>query len=286
MTVLFDRRCKVLIGQPPKPDVYTLQTVNRLEIDGLRTGFKVIKDSQPQPNSIEISIYNLSPANRTACEVKGCRVLLLAGYGDEIAQIASADIRTAQSVKTGVDWITKIEAGDGERAVKFARVNDSWAPGTPVSAVIGKTVKALMLDPGNALSKARQISAEFTSGYVQNARASDELTSLLKPHGLDWSIQDGRIEVLGKDEALTEEAPLLSPSTGLIGAPEMGTPAKSGQRTVLKVRSLLQPRIRPGQRFELRSASRSGVFVARKVTHSGDTFGNDWYTDIEATAAS
>lgn len=284
MTTLFDRRCKLLIGQPPKPDVYTLQTVNRLEISGLRIGFKVIKDSQPQPNNVEISIYNLAPASRAALEEKGCRILLLAGYADQVSQIASADIRIAQSQKLGVDWVTKIEAGDGERAIKFARVKESWAPGTPVSEVISKTVQALMLDPGNALAKAKQISAQYSSGYVQNAKASDELTSLLEPHGYDWSVQDGRIEVLKKDEALPETAPLLSPDTGLIGAPEMGTPAKAGEKPVLKVRSLLQPRIRPGQRFQLRSASRNGVFIARKVTHAGDTFGNDWYTDIEATA--
>lgn len=284
MTTLFDRRCKLLIGQPPKPDVYTLQTVSQLEISGLRIGFKIIKDSQPQPNNVEISIYNLAPASRAALEEKGCRLLLLAGYADQVSQIASADVRIAQSQKLGVDWVTKIEAGDGERAIKFARVNESWAPGTPVSEVIGKTVRALMLDPGNALAKANQISAQYSSGYVQNAKASDELTRLLEPHGYGWSVQDGRIEVLAKDEALPEVAPLLSPDTGLIGAPEMGTPAKAGQKPVLKVRSLLQPRIRPGQRFQLRSASRNGIFLARKVTHAGDTFGNDWYTDIEATA--
>lgn len=284
MTTLFDRRCKLLVGQPPKADVYTLQTVNRLEISGLRIGFKIIKDSQPQPNNVEISIYNLSASSRAALEEKGCRILLLAGYADQVSQIASADVRIAQSQKLGVDWVTKIEAGDGERAIKFARVKESWAPGTPVSEIISKTVSALMLDPGNALAKARQISAQYSSGYVQNAKASDELTTLLEPHGYEWSVQDGRIEVLKKDEALPEVAPLLSPDTGLIGAPEMGTPAKAGEKPVLKARSLLQPRIRPGQRFQLRSASRNGVFLAKKVTHAGDTFGNDWYTDIEATA--
>jgi hypothetical protein len=284
MTTLFDRRCKLLVGQPPKADVYTLQTVNRLEISGLRIGFKIIKDSQPQPNNVEISIYNLSASSRAALEEKGCRILLLAGYADQISQIASADVRIAQSQKLGVDWVTKIEAGDGERAIKFARVKESWAPGTPVSEIISKTVSALMLDPGNALAKAKQISAQYSSGYVQNAKASDELTTLLEPHGYEWSVQDGRIEVLKKNEALPETAPLLSPDTGLIGAPEMGTPAKAGEKPVLKVRSLLQPRIRPGQRFQLRSASRNGVFLAKKVTHAGDTFGNDWYTDIEATA--
>lgn len=282
MTTLFDRRCKLLVGQPPKPDVYTLQTLRRLEISGLRIGFKIIKDTQPQPNSVEISIYNLSKESQAALEEKGARIILVAGYAEQVSQIASADVRIAQSVKLGVDWVTKIEAGDGDRAFRFARVQDSWAPGTPVSAVINKAVGAMMLDPGNAFARAKEISAQFTSGYVQNAKASTELTTLLEPHGMTWSIQDGRIEILRPNESLPEEAPLISPTTGLIGSPEMGTPAKPGARGVLKVRTLLQPRIRPGQRFQLQSQSRSGVFVAQKVTHAGDTFGNDWFTDIEA----
>ena len=283
MSALFDRKVRVMVGQPPKPNVYTPQVGNRPSIEGLRVGFKITRDNQPTPNNVEVVIYNLSKESRARFEEKGARILLLAGYGDDLAQIASADIRTAQSLRNGVDWVTKIEAGDGERALRFARVNESWAPGTPTSAVIAKAVQALQMDPGNALQKAKQIAGEFSSGYAQNARASDELTQLLEPNGFEWSVQDGRIEVLKKDETLPDVGPLLSPDTGLIGTPEMGTPAKPGAKAVLKVRSLLQPRVRPGQRFTLESDSRKGAFRAQKVVHTGDTFGNDWYTDIEAT---
>lgn len=285
MTALFDRRCEVYVGVPPKEDVFTLQTVERLRIAGLRIGFKIVRDASAEPNNLELVVYNLSEASRARFEEKGARVVVLAGYGEQLAQLCSGDIRHAQSMKAGSDWVTKIEAGDGERALAHARVSESWRPGTQVSSVVAKAVQALQLDPGNALTKAKEIAGEFSSGYVQHGKASRELSSLLEPRGYTWSVQDGRIEILKATETLPETAPLISPDSGLIGSPEMGTPAKPGAKPVLKIRSLLQPRLRPKQRFELRSRTRSGVFVAQKVTHTGDTFGNDWYTDIEATVA-
>ena len=283
MTQLFDRRCVVLVGKPP-PDNYVLIIPDALKIDGMRTTFKVTKDDKPEPNQVEISIFNLSAASRAKCDEKGVRVVLQAGYGDDVAQIASADVRTVNHLKQGVDWVTKIEAGDGERAIEHARVSGSFRPGTAVKDIVGKTIQALQMDPGNAQQKAQQLAGEFSSGYVQHAKASTELSRLLEPAGWSWSVQDGRIELLGPGEVLGELAPLFSPSTGLVGVPEMGSPGAKGEHPVLKCRSLLQPRLRPGQRFKLESASRSGTFVAKKVTHSGDTFGNDWYTDVEAVA--
>jgi hypothetical protein len=285
MTALFDRRCEVYVGVPPKEDVFTLQTVERLRIAGLRIGFKIVRDASAEPNNLELVVYNLSEASRARFEEKGARVVVLAGYREQLAQLCSGDIRHAQSMKAGSDWVTKIEAGDGERALAHARVSESWRPGTQVSSVVAKAVQALQLDPGNALTKAKEIAGEFSSGYVQHGKASRELSSLLEPRGYTWSVQDGRIEILKSTETLPETAPLISPDSGLIGSPEMGTPTKPGAKPVLKIRSLLQPRLRPKQRFELKSRTRSGVFVAQKVTHTGDTFGNDWYTDIEATVA-
>ena len=283
MSVLFDRACEVYVGSAPREDVYAVQTVERLRVNGLRVSFKVVKDDGTKPNTVEVAIFNLSESNRARFESKGVRLALLAGYGDAIAQIASGDVRHARSVRQGVDWVTKIEAGDGSRALAHARVRESFRPGTDVRAAIGRAVQALQLDPGNALARAQEIVGQFPAGHVQHGRAADELSALLEPRGYQWSIQDGRIEILKKGQALPEVGPLLSPDTGLVGAPEIGTPTKPGDRPILKVRSLLQPRVRPGQRFEVESAALNGAFIARKVTHTGDTYGNDWYTDIEGT---
>jgi len=283
VTVLYDRRCVLQVGQPP-PDNFVLLVPDALKIDGLRTTFKLTLDDKPEPNAAEIAVWNLSADSRAQLNGKGFRVILSAGYSTATEQIFSGDVRRFDHQRIGPDWVTKIEVGDGERAFKHARISESFKPGAQLRDVLAKTIGAIGQDPGNALAKIQNIAGEFAGGYVAHGRAALELTRLLEPQGYGWSLQNGRLQILGPGEYTDEEGPLVSPDTGMIGTPEVGSPEAKGKPAVLKVRSLLLPRMRPGQRFELRSDAKRGTYRASKVVHSGDTAGAEWYTEIEATA--
>lgn len=283
MTQLFDRRCVLQVGYAPTSGKYTLDVPNALRIEGLRVVFSVKRDDQPQPNTAEITIYNLSADSRRLLEGKGQRVVLHAGYRDEVAYIFSGDARRVHSEKQGTDWVTKVEAGDGERAFMFARVKESYSPGTKRSDVVKRTMQALAPDVGSSLVKADEIPGEFSKGYAQHARASDELTSLLKPLGWRWSLQDGRLELLRPGESLTEEAPVITPDSGLVGSPTWESPLHLKRPARLRVRSLLIGRLRPGQRFRVESRDFKGELRARAVHHVGDTDGGEWFTDVEGS---
>lgn len=48
-----------------------------------------------------------------------------------------------------------------------------------------------------------------------------------------------------------------------------------------KVKSLLQPLIEPGSFVQLKTKSILGEFFrVEKLTHSGDTHGNEWHTEL------
>ncbi len=284
MTTLYDRRCVLQVGKPPGND-YVQVVPDALKIDGLRTTFKLTLDGKPEPNNAEISVWNLSADSRAQLQGKGFRVILSAGYAQSVEQIFSGDVRRFDHQRVGPDWVTKIEVGDGERAFNYARMSESFGVGTSVADVVKRAISAIGQDPGNALQKAQNIAGEFATGYVAHGRAALELTRLLDPLGYTWSVQGGRLQILGPDEYTDADGPLVSPDTGLIGTPEVGSPEKKTEPAVMKIRSLLLPRMRPGQRFELRSSAKSGTFKASKVVHSGDTAGQDWYTDIEAKLA-
>lgn len=284
MTILYDRRCVLQVGKAP-PSNYVQQVPDALKVDGLRMTFKITLDDRPEPNSAEIAVYNLSKDSRAQLQGKGFRVILSAGYAQSVEQILSGDVRLFDHQRVDTDWVTKIEVGDGERAFKYARMSESFGAGTSMRDVISRAIKAVGQDPGNALQVAQKIAGDFATGYVAHGRAALELTRLLEPAGYTWSVQGGRLQILGPDDYTAEEGPLVSPDTGMIGTPEVGSPEKKGEPAVLKVRSLLLPRMRPGQRFEVRSSAKSGTFKASKVVHTGDTAGNDWYTEIEAKVA-
>jgi hypothetical protein len=96
--------------------------------------------------------------------------------------------------------------------------------------------------------------------------------------GYSWSIQDGKFQLLGPEETLGDQAFLLTTATGLVGIPE------AGEDGLVKARSLLQPEILPGKLVELQAESLdavNGAYRVEKATFIGDTWGNDWYVDIE-----
>lgn len=273
----------VIAGQSP-PNNYVQVVPDALKVENLRVDFQIEKDDQPKPNRCVIKVWNFSNNHRAQLNEKGIRVILQAGYEDSIAQIFSGDARFVNHDKVGPDWITKFECGDGERAFKFARVSERFTPGTTVKQVLNTVVKQLMVDPGNALQVAENMTRQYANGYAIHGVASTELSRILEPSGFQWSIQDGRIEVLGALETISAEVPLISAETGMVGSPEYGTGEKVKGPAMLKVKTLLQPRLRPGQKFELRAINKKGFFKVRKVRHNGSTHGGEWYSELEAVA--
>jgi hypothetical protein len=286
MTALSKRACRLIVGT----------SANAKVIDGLRVQFKVKKSVNKEPNEGEISITNLAESSRAALQTKGIKVVLEAGYAGTLAQIFSGDVRYVSHTHDGPDWTSKLQLGDGETAYRFAFVSESFRAGTPISTVFSKVANALGLDSSDAIAFVRKmIPEQFTQGFASHGKASKELDRLLAGRGLEWSIQDGRLQVTATGQPTSGSAVLLSASSGLIGSPAFGSPEKSDKgvdagsipaagkkkQQVLKAKSLLQPSIRPGGRVQLDSLSVKGQFRVQSVTHSGDTHGGDWYSEMD-----
>lgn len=278
----FERRCRVIVGRPQAD--YRVLAPDAVEVEGLRVQFKVTKTGTKEPNTAEVSVWNLSAETRAAVQLKGARIIVLAGYRDIFGQLFSGDVRTCDHVRDGAHWVSKLQAGDGERASRYARVSESFAPGVAALDVARRLSVLLGLDPGNLTGQVAEAAVTFTQGYSARGRVSDELGRLLDGLGLTWSIQDGRLQVLAPGESAPGSTSVeISQSSGLVSSPEHGSPDASGKPGVLKVKSLLQPDIRPRCRFSLVSDTATGGYRAGRVDHAGDTAGGEWYTTAEAT---
>jgi hypothetical protein len=217
-------------------------------------------------------------------QVKGARLYLQAGHAQTIGTIFSGDVRSVEHRIDGATTVTRVRSGDGERAYQYAFVTRSFAGGTKVADVMAYIVRAMGVQPGNALSKAaayRGTLEQFANGYVVHGKASTEFARLMKTLGLEWSVQDGVLQVLEPSEVAAYEALVLSPESGLIGSPEQGTPEKKGGRVLTKAKALLHPELKPGRKVILESRGTQGVFKLVKVTHRGDTHSGDWTSEIE-----
>lgn len=277
MAQLFRRVCSV--------------TVDTLKVDGLRICFSIKKTLTKEPNTLDLKIYNLSKSTRSAMKKAGAKITVTAGYQNEFGMIFAGDARTVDHTHDQAEWVTHIQCGDGELAYRFARCSGSFASGTSIKDVIRHAVKSLGVNSGNledALQSAkfRANLSQFIHGYTAHGKASGELDKLLRSAGLTWSIQNGALQVLQGTAPAKGAAILLSPSTGLIGSPDHGTPEKIGLPPVLKVKSLLRPAARCGGVIEIHSEDVNGQFRVNQLEHTGDSANGDWFTNFEATSIS
>jgi hypothetical protein len=287
MPALFQRRCALILAPPVPGTLQAPSAANGIQITDLRVQFKVTKTITKEPNTAEIQVYNLAQATRAKLQSRGTRVILLAGYDKDVPQLPqvfSGDSRTIDHTRDGADWVTKIQCGDGERNYRFALVSESFKPGAAIAGILRKAIAAMAVDPGNSEAKITQVVDQYVSGYAMHGKASAELDSILTGQGLEWSIQDGRMQILAPGESTTESAVTVNAGSVIIGSPEHGTPEALGGAGILKVKFLLQAMVRPGRKIAVRSQAVNGFFRAEKVVHTGDTHGGDWYTEVEARA--
>ena len=124
---------------------------------------------------------------------------------------------------------------------------------------------------------------QFASGVTLHGPAHVEMSNLLTPVGMSWSIQDNKMVVLRTNDSIKpNQAIVISQDTGMIGSPEYGDPKKLGESPILKVKSLCRPEIFAGVVIQVQSRDVNGQFRVEKCTHTGDTRAKDWFTDVHA----
>jgi hypothetical protein len=293
MTDLFNRDLSLKLGeleiniQLPDPLLPTRPK------PALRVTFDVEKNTNRDPNRALITIYNLSETNRATLQ-KGSdlitafkkqkklyewQVTISSGYVETKEQLFLGDILFADSRREGSNWVTTIEAGDEERNYNSRYVSKSFGPGTSLYSVLTFLVTELGIGYGDSFNKLTNPLRKlvvFKKGVVVEGKVSKLLDKYVSGAGYQWSIQDGLLQILAPNETTLETVYVLNSASGLIGSPE------KGEEGTVKAVSLLQGGIRPGRRIKLDSRMVKGVFKIERVIHHGDTWGKDWYTEVEA----
>jgi hypothetical protein len=266
-------------------------TVDDLDLSGFDLAFQVTRTLKPKtPNTCELRLYNLSRSLRRelASKVKAdgsIFVSLAAGYRGRLSQIFRGDLRDVFSMREDTGWVTTISSGDGEQARRTARIRRAFPPGTKVEVMLRALSDSLGVGLGNsaqALVGPKRLlhgSSEFVTGAVAHGNSAELLTDLLNSVGMEWSVQDGELQVLDKGRALAGEAVLLTPATGLIGSPE------PGHKGTVRATSLLIPGLFPGALVRIESEEVEATFRLERVDYSGSTSDDDWSAHLQGREA-
>ena len=278
-----------------------------LEFSELDIEFEIKRSVRPEPNSCQLTVYNLSEASRKQIEelnlydpkkVKGgakkpsakrpvkqnvrapkvgrIRVELEAGYKEAgRSLIFRGDLRRAITKHDGTTATTVIEGEDGGRSVLSSRINESFPPGTTREHVVRVCAEAMGVGVGNIRDVSALLQTKYSHGTVLSGQASAELKGVLRGAGVVYSIQNGVLVFRAAANGLDREAFVLNSDTGLVGSPELDA---SG---ALMVTSLLIPELVPESYIKLESKERQGVYRIIGVTYKGNLAGQDWYAVCE-----
>lgn len=252
--------------------------IGTVDVTELSMRFSVSKNLKPEPNKATISVRNLSEATRKLIEsTRNLTVALYAGYGTSPPAIYVGDVRSASSMVEGPTVVTTVASADKQTTVSNARVNLTL----PATATKGDMIKAvgtkLGVGEGNLSTLASTLATKGIGGVATAiyGAANDMMNNVTRASGVEWSVQDGALQLLQQGKALAQSAVRLAPDTGLIGSPSVDA------KGVVSVRCLIQADLNPGRLVDVQGAFVKGTYRIEEVTYLGDTHGQDWYADIK-----
>jgi hypothetical protein len=279
-----DGALRIVLGGPP----------------GFRVKFDYEKTVRPTPNTANIQIYNLHPSTeakiKKAYDDSQGDVTLWAGYLANPRIVFRGTVRYVFTYKDGTDWITEVQAADGDKDHHSALVNLTLQAGQTPLDLVHAILDVFQIGRTNQGGYVQVAATPYLRGKTVSAPARTLLDRISADNGANWSIQDGALHIVEAAAVLPSEAIIVNSDTGMLGAPEI-----TGKGIMVKM--LLNPQVRcngaikidnnsikikaiqqytngPKVRANtLARVSPDGVYKAIKIHGTGDTRDNDWTTE-------
>lgn len=248
----------------------------------LEAQFQIVRTAQRAPSKCTCTLFNLNKTSRRLFTQDRAYLVIKASYDDIPPGIVFiGDITKVEQSRDGEATKTTITAHDGRRAFQRARMNKSYAPGTPNLILLQDAVLAMGLPLGHIASIPV---VEYLGGYAAVGQAHKILDDVTESVQATYSIQNGQLQILAKDEGTNEVAWVIGPQTGLVGSPERlkGAGQTAARKSGIRVKMLMNSQVTPGRYILVRSEDVNGYYLVKKVTHTGDIDGDVWQTEAEA----
>lgn len=270
-----------------------------LNLSELRIRFSIRRGDISTPNTADIRVYNVSDKTAQIVQDEFTRVRLEAGYQGNYGVIFDGTvIQVRRGRESQTDTYLDITAADGDSAYNFAVVNKSLAAGATLDDQLGVCLQAMEAH-GVTLGFAPPLPKQaLPRGKMMFGMVRDYLDGITAAAAAKWSIQDGQLYIIPLGNYLPGEALSINATTGMVGLPEqtngginvkmlLNPSVKIGRLIRLDNSSIQQYRFNPSIKAGAENAkiaqqnklSDDGLYYVMIANHSGDTRGNDWYTD-------
>lgn len=298
MTQQWLRQCSLVVGD---------SGTQGIDLSQLHIRFTIWSASIQSPKHTVIRVYNLAPDTIKRMQKEFTRVFLSAGYGDNVAQIFGGSIKQIRiGRENATDTFVDIIAADGDTAYNFATINATLAAGWAATDVYNAILLSLKPYGVTAGYAPTFPATKGTRGKSMYGMTRDYLRELANSVGSYWYIQDGRLNIIPIAGYIPGPAQVITDKTGMVGVPVQTVDG-------ITVKCLLNPAIIPGARIQIDNASvqqvqfdvsygalnnfydpnnaskntgldADGLYKVYALTMSGDTRGNDFYSDMICAA--
>lgn len=273
-----------------------------IDLSQLHIKFSIKQWDLQTPNTCQIRVYNVADNTAQRVQKEFSQVILQCGYqGGDLGTIFQGTlVQVRRGRESPVDTYLDLSGADGDEALNFAVVNTAIAAGSSFKDRITALTQA-MAPYGVTLGNVPDLpSGGLPRGTTKLGMARDHLRDIAFATDTTFFIQNGVLHFIPREGSLPGTAIELNSATGLIGFPEQ---TEDG----IQVRALLDPQIKIGGQVKINNAdilqaqlnlsatganqnaflpsiADDGLYRVVVCEHSGDTRGNEWYSDLICVA--
>ena len=267
MTLLYKRSLNLVI---------TPDNTSRIILSEPKIEFEIKRDSDPNPPTGTLTIWNLKQETENQIKQKDGAVVLSGGYAGQVGTLINGTLRRVERERTGLARLTRLQVGgETTRSDMLGGITDKSYQGI---VEVSKVVRDAIADMGLIMGSLALIPASAqVENYAFSGKATDFLTQILERVGLHWFDDNGVVRLNRIGESIGGEGVVrvITPRTGLIGTPSI---TDEGARA----RMLLSPQIGIGDRVRIESvALENSEWKVASLLHKGDNWDGDFFTDLE-----
>lgn len=254
----FQRRYKLTLDLNDGQNEIVIENPLTIEFNISKAAFATI-------GSASIIVHNLSESTRSRIFQDRYRVgtyrrmVLEAGYGDDLSLIYSGAIWEAKSILSGTSVVTEIIGREGISDIRSTTTARTLVEGTTKQQLLDSLIQDFPnmqkgVVAGDDLTYNRAVTIEGNTYEIIRELTNNRVF-----------IDNEKVNVLDDRQVIDDPVIVIGPETGLLD-----TPAR--EETYLTVNVLFEPRVRMGQIVEIESVTApiyNGQYKVIGVTHSG-----------------
>jgi len=303
---LYGRKWKILIYKPAYKDEEKKERDpeqdTEIDVSLLRCVFRTQQTYQNKSAVCTLVVYNMNAATEGEIIREGFQIRIEGGYEEgQYGEIFTGDIlQVVRNREDGVDYRLEILAfrGVGIFDNNFTRLTMAAGskPRDVVDAIAQNAREPIEVgEVSDGLEKAALPRGKVLFGTP--AKYLRDLT--IGNDAYYWQGEDGKLTVKKPTDEIPEDQCLaLTPATGLVGTPQYGDDgihikmlldARVKLETLIKIdnelirRQLVALNLGDGSKSQTPQANQfdqDGEYAVYSVSHTGDTWGDEWYTDV------